>query len=180
MVQRRGKPALKGFGGDGSSSSDSDDDAFAAMSKKKKPRIADDVKQTETSSSSTKRHHHVNAARQAKMDSLLEELQTAKPSDPSSSSRGNGGDDYYGTTIENESHYGRVDRYAPMKKGSYVEPGMEHLTTNLFVGNLDPLTTEEELTDAFRQFGELYSLYIFVSYDIDYFGSSLYIGWCST
>ena len=180
MVQRRGKPALKGFGGDGSSSSDSDDDAFAAMSKKKKPRITDDVKQTETSSSSTKRHHHVNAARQAKMDSLLEELQTAKPIDPSTS-WGNGGDDYYGTTIENESHYGRVDRYAPMKKGSYVEPGMEHLTTNLFVGNLDPLTTEEELTDAFRQFGELYSLYIFVSHDIDYVGSSLYIGWlCST
>ncbi len=44
--------------------------------------------------------------------------------------------------------------YAPQKKGSYVEPGMEHLTTNIFVGNLDPTTTEEELTDAFRQFGE--------------------------
>ena len=166
MVQRRGKPALKGFGGDGSSSSsDSDDDAFAAMSKKKKkkPRISisDDVKQQTETASSTKRHHHVNAARQAKMDSLLQELQTAKPSDPSTSRVG--GDDYYGTTIESESYYGRVDRYAPTKKGSYVEPGMEHLTTNLFVGNLDPLTTEEELTDAFRQFGELYSLYIFVS-----------------
>jgi hypothetical protein len=45
--------------------------------------------------------------------------------------------------------------YAPQKKGSYVEPGMEHLTTNIFVGNLDPNTTEEELTDAFRQFGEM-------------------------
>jgi len=33
---------------------------------------------------------------------------------------------------------------------------MEHLTSNLFVGNLDPMTTEEELTDCFRQYGERY------------------------
>jgi RNA recognition motif-containing protein len=31
------------------------------------------------------------------------------------------------------------------------------LTTNIFVGNLDPCTTEEELTEAFRQFGKIVS-----------------------
>ena len=97
MVVRRGRP-LNGFGGD--SSSDSDDDAFvAAMSKKKKPRLntttKDDNKNTSsttttTEASSNKRHHHINAARQAKMDSLLQELQTTKPSDQSSMR-----DDYY-------------------------------------------------------------------------------------
>lgn len=176
MVQRRGRP-LKGFG-DGNSSSDSDDDAFASISKKKKPRIdplgggsdkpllptADckdgkhsDHQHGDASSSSAnppaaetssnKRHHHVNAARQSKMDALLQELQTTKPSDPSTAR----GEDY--GSIQDGDYYGRGD-FAPHKKGSYVEPGMEHLTTNLFVGNLDPMTTEEELTDAFRQFGK--------------------------
>ena len=43
----------------------------------------------------------------------------------------------------------------PHKKGSFVEPGQEHTTTNLFVGNLAPTLTEEEVTDLFRQFGRL-------------------------
>ena len=100
MVVRRGRP-LKGFGGD--SSSDSDDDAFAAMSKKKKPRLdtttKDDNKNTSstttttTETSSNKRHRHINASRQAKMDSLLQELQTTKPSDQLSMR-----DDYYVST----------------------------------------------------------------------------------
>ncbi|KAL7533798.1 hypothetical protein ACHAWF_004626 [Thalassiosira exigua] len=107
-------------------------------------------------SSSAKRHHHVSAARQAKMDALLQELQTAKPTDaPRGGSGGAGGYEDHGP-IHEEDYYGRGGGggFAPRKMGSYVEPGMEHLTTNLFVGNLDPMTTEEELTDAFRQFGE--------------------------
>ena len=70
------------------------------MSKKKKTRLntttKDDNKNTSstttttTETSSNKRHHHVNAARQAKMDSLLQELQTTKPSDQLSMR-----DDYY-------------------------------------------------------------------------------------
>ena len=166
MVKKR--KHLKGFGSD-SSSSDSDD-AFAAISKKKKPRIgsitdSDNNKPCSTSSSTTtgggetssnKRHHHVNVARQAKMDSLLQELQTSKPTDQSITR----GDYEYGT-IENESYYGGGGGSNLRKKGSYVEPGMEHLTTNLFVGNLDPMTTEEELTDIFRQFGKtLFYFYI--------------------
>ena len=105
--------------------------------------------------SSNKRHHHVNAARQAKMDALLQELQTAKPSELPH--RGGRDDSYYGSIHDGENDFhGYGDRFAPQKKGSYVEPGMEHLTTNLFVGNLDPMTTEEELTDCFRQFGQYY------------------------
>mmetsp|Transcript_40257 Transcript_40257/g.85733 ORF Transcript_40257/g.85733 Transcript_40257/m.85733 type:complete len:193 (-) Transcript_40257:2047-2625(-) len=181
MVQRRGRP-LKGFG-DGSSSSDSDDDAFASISKKKKPRTdslgggrdkarpppiangdaSNASKRGDASStsanppataaetSSNKRHHHVSAARQAKMDALLQELQTTKPTDPSTAPRG---EVDYGSIQDGDNFYGRGGDFAPHKKGSYVEPGMEHLTTNLFVGNLDPMTTEEELTDAFRQFGK--------------------------
>jgi len=99
MVVRRGRP-LKGFGGD--SSSDSDDKS-TAMSKKK-PRLDTTTKDNKNTSSTTtttsttetssnKRHHHINAARQAKMDSLLQELQTTKPSDQSSMR-----DDYYVST----------------------------------------------------------------------------------
>lgn len=61
-----------------------------------------------------------------------------------------------GTVEDDEFYPGSSNRFAPDKKGSYVEPGMEHLTSNLFVGNLDPMTTEEELTDCFRQYGERY------------------------
>lgn len=164
VVQRKGRPLIKGFGDDGSSS-DSDNDAFSSISKKKKPRLASigsvaddgangDVEST-GETSSNKRHHHVNAARQAKMDALLQELKTAKPSELPH--RGGRDDSYYGSIHDGENDFhGYGDRFAPQKKGSYVEPGMEHLTTNLFVGNLDPMTTEEELTDCFRQFGQYY------------------------
>ena len=43
--------------------------------------------------------------------------------------------------------------FEPIKKGSFVEPGEEYITTNIFVGNLAPTLTEEEVTDLFRQFG---------------------------
>lgn len=48
----------------------------------------------------------------------------------------------------------------PEKLGSYCLPGEENSTTNIFVGNLSPLTTEEQLTEIFRQFGDLYSVKI--------------------
>jgi len=97
------------------------------------------------------------------MDALLQELQTTKPSDAAAAAAaaaaasGHREDDYYGSIHDGDGFY-EHDGFAPQKKGSYVEPGMEHLTTNLFVGNLDPMTTEEELTDVFRQFGEVYNV----------------------
>ena len=85
--------------------------------------------------SSMKRHHkEMSDTRKAKMDALLQELeQEKKHIDP--------------------NHIVR-DR-PPVKKGSFVEPGEEHITTNIFVGNLAPTLTEEEVTNLFRQFGRI-------------------------
>mmetsp|Transcript_22673 Transcript_22673/g.34869 ORF Transcript_22673/g.34869 Transcript_22673/m.34869 type:complete len:168 (+) Transcript_22673:73-576(+) len=76
------------------------------------------------STSSNKRHHGTSAARKAKLDAILQDLQT--------------------TEVQLRPEY---------RGGSFVEPEEEHLTTNVFVGNLDPGVTEEALTDLFRQFG---------------------------
>ena len=73
--------------------------------------------------SSMKRHHKPNDMRKAKMDALLEELAAEQIHRP----------------IEKTS---RSQRFVPEKKGSYVDPAEEHLTTNIFVGNLDPSLTE--------------------------------------
>ena len=47
----------------------------------------------------------------------------------------------------------RDNRPLPDKMGSFVSIEEEPFTTNIFVGNLSPLTTEEQLTDIFRLFG---------------------------
>ncbi|KAL3943485.1 MAG: hypothetical protein SGBAC_002450 [Bacillariaceae sp.] len=73
--------------------------------------------------SSMKRHHKTNDKRKAKMDALLEELAAEQIHRP----------------IEKKP---RSQRFVPEKKGSYVDPAEEHLTTNMFVGNLDPILTE--------------------------------------
>ena len=73
--------------------------------------------------------------RKAKMDSLIMELEAEKQK------------------VKPESR-----RFVPDKRGSFCEPGEEHLTTNIFVGNLAPTITEEELGDLFRQFGEIDSM----------------------
>ena len=70
--------------------------------------------------SSMKRHHKPSDARKAKMDALLQELESEKDQIPKKSRR-----------------------FIPEKKGSFVEPGEEHLTSNLFVGNLAPSIAEE-------------------------------------
>jgi hypothetical protein len=86
-----------------------------------------------TVTSSMKRHHGVlSDTRKAKMDALLMELEEAKQKAqraPDPRSRG-------------------------VVKGSFVESGEEHVTTNIFVGNLPSTMTEERLTDLFQQFGE--------------------------
>ena len=88
--------------------------------------------------SSTKRHHgEVSDARKAKMDALLLELETEKKRAATEQPRSRAAPD--------RNHQAR---------GSFVDPGDELLTTNIFVGNLATSITEEQMTDLFRQFGE--------------------------
>ena len=90
-----------------------------------------------------KRHHkEMSGSRKAKMDALLQELEHEASRDGS------------GNSSSNRRHGDRQQHRRPLlKKGSYVEPGQEHVTTNIFVGNLAPTLTEEEVTNVFRQFG---------------------------
>jgi RNA recognition motif-containing protein len=84
-----------------------------------------------TVTSSMKRHHSVSSdARKAKMDALLMELEEAKHN-------------------TRKTPYSRGE-----SKGSFVEHDEEHVTTNIFVGNLPSSMTEERLTNLFEQFGE--------------------------
>ena len=92
------------------------------------------------------------------MDDILSDLQSFKPGAPPGGGRGGRGrawdyrhsDQYIGSAFDGEdydgSHYGSGSR-APLagKMGSFVERGLEHMTTNLFVGNLDPSTVSEDL-----------------------------------
>ena len=85
-----------------------------------------------TVTSSMKRHHSVlSDTRKAKMDALLMELEETKQK-------------------ARRTPYPRSREV----KGSFVESGEEHVTTNIFVGNLPSTMTEERLTDLFQQFGE--------------------------
>lgn len=94
--------------------------------------------------SSMKRHHKPSETRKANMDALIQELEAEKNLKPN-----------------------KLDRFVPEKKGSFVEPGEEHLTTNLFVGNLAPSITEEDLSNLFSQFGEK-SYIVFLNDDVYY------------
>jgi len=136
--------------------SSSDDDVFCALSRKRKIKkiSSEKIGITSTSNeriqsnatasdsndtpvinietSSKKRHHHQSSQRAANMDAVLQELKETPVS-------------------ENADRKHKLSD----KMGSYCLPGEEDSTTNIFVGaNLSPLTTEEQLTDIFRQFGE--------------------------
>lgn len=146
MIRRRGEGPLE----EEESSSD-DDDAFSALSKKVdvrsfvtntctiKPEFIPKVALLPVSkTSSMKRHHKPDDARKASMDALIQELEA-----------------------ENSNQKPKkMNRFVPEKKGSFVQPDEEHLTTNLFIGNLAPSITEEDLSNLFSQFGVLYSVKI--------------------
>ena len=84
--------------------------------------------------SSMKRHHGaISSSRKAKMDALLQELNDEKKTI---------------TAKQKRPFNQRVS-------GSFVQPGEEDITTNLFVGNLAPCLTEEQVYDVFAQFGEI-------------------------
>lgn len=136
MIRRRGEAPP-------SDSSSDEEDAFSEMSRKNAKRSktgsskpaatsasrSDADFQTEmpqpqkslpvSLTSSMKRHHNPNDTRKAKMDALLQELEAEKNKIP-----------------------GEQQTFVPDKKGSFVEPSEQHLTTNIFVGNLAPSVTE--------------------------------------
>jgi U2-associated protein SR140 len=86
--------------------------------------------------SSMKRHHGaISSSRKAKMDALLQELNAE-------------------TTMLSKHPRPSNQRVS----GSFVQPGEENITTNLFVGNLAPHLTEEQVYDVFVQFGEITSI----------------------
>lgn len=150
MIRRRGVPEEE-------SSEEDEEDVFSNLAKKQKsknvptkqePSSAATPASKTTSNlaqplvpsvtSSMKRHHGaMSNTRKAKMDALIHELETKKTSARS-----------------------RGDNFIPEKKGSYVEPGDEHLTTNLFVGNLAPGLTETAIMNVFAQYGDLHSVKI--------------------
>ncbi len=104
--------------------------------------------------SSTKRHHvEASDARKAKLDAILLELEantTKISSDAAPHKRNrrnnNNSNNHHRNVIDSE-HHNRIG-------GSFVDPGDELITTNIFVGNLAPSITEEQMTELFRQFGE--------------------------
>ena len=104
---------------------------------------------------SMKRHHKPSDIRKAKMDALLRELEAEKDQIPQNSKR-----------------------FVPEKKGSFVVAGEEHLTSNLFVGNLAPSIAEEVNTWCGIKFAEgllpFFSISILSSYfEFDYFLSRI-------
>lgn len=139
----------------------SDDDAFSALARKrprtKRPLAQEDRLCTEganpskesggddgqrpvAQTSSNKRHHGAASdGRQAKMEAILLELEAE--------------------ALRNKSGNENPQRRThPRTGGSFVDPGDEHCTTNIFVGNLAPSITEEQMTELFRQFGEHFLL----------------------
>lgn len=163
-MRRRGGPPQNAGGGDGDDSASSDDDIFTKLARKnsKKKKAAAMAKSVEqpselgvspavvgastgsasteaalplTTTSSMKRHHkEMSGTRKRKMDSLLQELEQEKKQ------------------ITNRRGSDHRD-FVPVKKGSFVQAGEEGTTTNIFIGNLSPTLSEEEVTDLFRQFG---------------------------
>jgi hypothetical protein len=129
-------------------SSSDEEDAFALLSRtskksktKEEPQAAPLVvvekpmQLPASTTSSNKRHHIPKEHRQAKMDALLEELaSTASASNNTKTSLA-------------------LDNHQSVQRGSFVRQGEENITTNLFVGNLAPSVTEEEMTELFSQFG---------------------------
>ena len=126
MRQRRGAPS------EDEDSSD-EEDAFSKLArknKKNKKNAPSQASQTEAgakdgekevpaqlpvSTTSSMKRHHVpsNDSRKAKMDALLLELEVEKSRRPVQQDR---------------------RAFVPEKKGSFVDPSEEHLTTNIFVG----------------------------------------------
>ena len=132
MVIRRGAPTTE-------EPSSDEDDAFSALSVKKQSN--NPVKAlpiVPATTSSMKRHHIVMSdTRKAKMDAILQDLE-----------------------LETDHAVQKKPMTLSVPKGSFVQPGEEHMTTNIFVANLCPSISENQMMETFSQFGPLYSLKI--------------------
>ena len=142
MIRRRGAPQED-------SSDEEEDDMFSKLAKEQPTAGATNSNLSGQNphanrsqpivpciTSSMKRHHTaMSNTRKKEMDSLIQELE-----------------------VEKSAILGEPRAFVPNKRGSYVDPGEEHLTTNLFVGNLAPTLTEEAIAGVFSNFGELLSL----------------------
>ena len=116
--------------------------------------------------SSTKRHHgEVSDARKAKLDAILLELEadTSKLASDTTAThnrnRRNNNNNSNTNNSSNHTYHRSIDdseQYHHRTGGSFVDPGDELITTNIFVGNLASSITEEQMTELFRQFGENY------------------------
>jgi hypothetical protein len=114
---------------------------------------------TQTSSSAKRHHGEVSDARKAKMDAILLELEAETSnrfSNPMETSHGNNHQHRSRCYNSNMEEQQQQQQQQHRTGGSYVDPGDEEITTNIFVGNLAPSITEEQMTELFRQFGENY------------------------
>lgn len=102
--------------------------------------------------SSTKRHHYQNpnSSRAAKMEAMIQQLEM----DSQDLKKSNHASDVAPSSS-------RRDAVKSTTKGSYcTNAHEEQTTTNIFVGNLSPLITEEDLYQVFSEYGALYSVKI--------------------
>jgi hypothetical protein len=107
------------------------------------------------SKANMKRHHGaISDTRKARMDALLLELQSAETLKINSSHTSSIGRSSHVDSSNPTHHHQSFPPPGMEKRGSFVDPTEEHETTNIFVGNLAPSITEEEMTELFRQFGK--------------------------
>jgi hypothetical protein len=66
----------------------------------------------------------------------------------------------------------------PHSTGSFVQPGQEYVTTNLFVGNLASTITEQHLQHVFAPFGDLYSVKIMYARTVEEKMRGRHSGFC--
>jgi len=100
----------------------------------------------------------VSSSRKEKMDALLHDIQTSKDE---SHIYNNSNSNSNNNNNNNNYRDNNVNHFLGSGGGSFcADAEEEQLTTNIYVGNLPPIVTEEELSELFLPFGNLYSVKI--------------------
>jgi len=123
-----------------SASSDEDEeDAFAKISTSNSNSNPSSIPSRNNKKSSLE-FVSVSSSRKEKMDALLHDIQNTK---------------------KDSFHNANENYFLSGGNGSFcANAEEEQLTTNVYVGNLPPSVTEEELSELFVPFGNLYSVKI--------------------